>query len=162
MGLTSRRICLSFTEVLVVKVPWLGKCGLLIAVVSIIILTTVAVVFAFTPDLGSWFPDPNYSDKYGIVAATKIEELLSDGIRIWHDPISEEFAEKAGYWNLTDPDRYVLEAINDLGKMVLVSNNTPDLTIVKQMEQHSWKAIVNYEGTFYLITIYGTPMHRWA
>jgi len=99
-------------------------------------------------------------DKYGIVVDTKIEEFLENGTRVWHDPIDEDFANKVGYWNLTNPDRYVLEAMQT-HKMVLVSPDASDLTIVKQLEEHNWKPLVRYNGKYYLIDVYGSPMHPW-
>lgn len=132
-----------------------------VAIVALIILATVIIVYASPIDFGNWFPNPGYEGKYGVVAETKIEELLPDGTHVWHDPITEEFADRVGYWNLTDPDKYVLEAINT-GKMVLVSVHAADLTIVKQLEEHNWIAIVKYNGKFYAIIVHGSPMHKWS
>ena len=132
-----------------------------VALVLFIILATILIVYASSIDFGNWFPDPGYEGKYGVVAETDAQELLPNGTFIQHDPITEEFANRTGgYWNLTDPDRYVLEAINT-GKMVLVSIHATDLTIVKQLEQHNWIRIVKYNGKFYLITVLGSPKSKW-
>jgi hypothetical protein len=74
------------------------------------------------------------------------------------DRIKEAFTQ--GYWELTEPDRYVLEAIQT-GKTVMVSRNASDLTFVKQLEQHLWFEFVKYNGNYYFITVDGTPNHKW-
>jgi hypothetical protein len=145
----------------VVKVLKSSRRKLGIVIISFMILAVVIVVYALPIDFSGWFPNPGYEGKYGVVAETDAQELLPNGTFIRHDPITEEFANRTGgYWNLTDPDRYVLEAINT-GKMVLVSIHATDLTIVKQLEEHNWIRIVKYNGKFYLITVLGSPKSKW-
>ncbi len=147
---------------LVVKVPRLGRRKLALGVILLAVLAAVVVVYALPLDFSGWFPNPDYSDKYGIMVETNIEELLPNGTFIRHEPITYEFANRVGYWNLTNPDRYVLEAINAPGKLILVQKGDLDLTIVQQLEEHNWIELVKYDGQFYHIVVYGTPNNKWV
>jgi len=131
-----------------------GKKIVLILIAAAIVLGAV-VVFATQMENDRF-------NHYGIVVHTKMQELLSNGTWVWHDPIDEEFVMRTGgYWNLTNPDRYFLEAL-ETKKVVYVTKNAPGLTIVKQLEEHNWNPIVKYNGKYYLVDVYGSPMHPWT
>jgi hypothetical protein len=149
--------------VVVVRAPKFGRRELGIAIILLTVLATVIVVYALPIDLSGLFPNPKYSDKYGIVVETYAVELLPNGTFVRHDPITEEYTARwGGYWNLTAPDKYVLEAIGNPGEMILVSMNAPDLMIVQQLEQHNWIDFIKYNQQLYRVTVYGTPKNKWV